>query len=296
MPNKDASMNEAKENPGEAIAALFQAAHIIGPYSPLEKLRSIMATFDQREQLADALVFDAAIKEATELYKPDLFYVDNELMPAVYYSGVPWVRSISIHPLFFYEGEEVLPPGGGGLGMDSDSSTWAEWTELRRNWHKSTTFNDPIEEAGYARYPNDSYPQNSILTVYACPEELNYGPFRALPWFNLEVFNPPKDEGLKPLTELGVPQSFLSDDIGGRFSGHLIYASLGSMGSVDLDLMERLISALSTSPHKYIISTGPRHEQLLGGKPLPANMWGGPFLPQTSIIPHVEIVITHGGK
>ena len=296
--SQEEKFNEAKLNPGEMIAHVFQEAKVIGPYSPLEKLKNMFTLFDSPQFHADMLTFDGAVKEAIALYKPDLFYVDGMPMPAVYYSGLPWVDSISPNPLFHYEGTD-LPPGGLGLSVeenDQDRSQWPALAEIRAAAFKSKSFNDMIESAGYARYPNDSVPKNSILTVYACPEELNYGPLRALPWFNLEVFNPPKGGEPKPLTELGVPLSFLSDDLGGRFSGHLIYASLGSMGSVDLNLMDRLISALSTSPHKYIVSTGPRHEQLLGGKPLPTNMWGGPFLPQTSIIPHVELVITHGGK
>ena len=41
-----------------------------------------------------------------------------------------------------------------------------------------------------------------------------------------------------------------------------------------------------------IVSKGPQHEEL----ELAANMVGEEFLPQTSILPQVDAVITHGGN
>src|SRR6202000_1968051 len=45
-------------------------------------------------------------------------------------------------------------------------------------------------------------------------------------------------------------------------------------------------------PHRYIVSRGPRHDEY----ELAANMIGAEFLPQTSVLPHVDAVITHGGN
>src|SRR5581483_2197162 len=56
--------------------------------------------------------------------------------------------------------------------------------------------------------------------------------------------------------------------------------------------MRRVIDALSRTPHRYIVSKGPLHAEI----ELPANMWGAEFLPQTKIIPLVDLVITHGGN
>ncbi len=64
------------------------------------------------------------------------------------------------------------------------------------------------------------------------------------------------------------------------------------MGSIDVQLMKRIVSVLAKTPHKYIVSKGP-----LGSEyELPANCWGENFLPQTKILPLVDLVITHGGK
>src|SRR5207248_11592155 len=68
--------------------------------------------------------------------------------------------------------------------------------------------------------------------------------------------------------------------------------SLGSLGSADVGLMRRLVEVLSRTPHRFIVSKGPQHEAYGLG----ANMSGEEFLPQTSILPHVDLVITHGGN
>jgi MGT family glycosyltransferase len=74
--------------------------------------------------------------------------------------------------------------------------------------------------------------------------------------------------------------------------GALVYLSLGSLGSADVDLMRRLVSVLAETPHRYIVSKGPRADEL----DLPDNMWGEARVPQTSIVPLVDLVITHGGN
>jgi UDP:flavonoid glycosyltransferase YjiC (YdhE family) len=56
--------------------------------------------------------------------------------------------------------------------------------------------------------------------------------------------------------------------------------------------MERLVDVLSRTPHRYVVSKGPQHEMF----ELADNMTGGEFLPQTSILPHADLVITHGGN
>jgi MGT family glycosyltransferase len=74
--------------------------------------------------------------------------------------------------------------------------------------------------------------------------------------------------------------------------GSLVYLSLGSLGSADVDLMRRLVAVLAETPHRYIVSKGPRADEF----DLPDNMWGEARLPQTSIIGSVDVVITHGGN
>jgi UDP:flavonoid glycosyltransferase YjiC (YdhE family) len=74
--------------------------------------------------------------------------------------------------------------------------------------------------------------------------------------------------------------------------GPLVYLSLGSLGSADVGLMQGLIDALGSSPYRVIVSMGPRSDELK----LASNMVGEEFLPQTQVLPLVDVVITHGGN
>jgi MGT family glycosyltransferase len=56
--------------------------------------------------------------------------------------------------------------------------------------------------------------------------------------------------------------------------------------------MQRLVDMLAATPHRVIVSKGPQHELLQ----LADNMAGEEFLPQTTVLPQVELVLTHGGN
>ncbi len=74
--------------------------------------------------------------------------------------------------------------------------------------------------------------------------------------------------------------------------GALIYLSLGSLGSADVELMQRLVDILGASEHRVIVSKGPLAEQIR----LHDNMAGEGYLPQPAVLPLVDLVITHGGN
>jgi MGT family glycosyltransferase len=121
------------------------------------------------------------------------------------------------------------------------------------------------------------------------------------PWLNLYVYPGEADyERSRPLSSTWHRlDSSVRDEGRGGFGlparpdgGVLVYLSLGSLGSGDVVLMQRLIDVLADSPHGVIVSMGPQHERLT----LPDNMVGAEFLPQPAILPRVEVVITHAGN
>src|SRR5262249_25934506 len=89
----------------------------------------------------------------------------------------------------------------------------------------------------------------------------------------------------RPASAFEVPASLGTE-------GALVYFSLGSLGSADVGLMDRLIGILAETPHRYVVSKGPQAEQIS----LADNMWGEEFLPQPAILPQADLVITHGGN
>ena len=84
----------------------------------------------------------------------------------------------------------------------------------------------------------------------------------------------------------GLPEGFGAGD------ARLVYLSLGSLGSADVELMRRLVAELAESPHRFVVSKGPQHAEY----GLADNMWGAEFLPQPAILPLVDAVVTHGGN
>lgn len=64
------------------------------------------------------------------------------------------------------------------------------------------------------------------------------------------------------------------------------------MGSIDVALMKRVTAILAQTPYSIIVSKGPLAEEY----ELPENCWGEETLPQTQILPLVDLVISHGGN
>jgi MGT family glycosyltransferase len=120
------------------------------------------------------------------------------------------------------------------------------------------------------------------LNLYLYPSEVDYPRERALGerWHNLETSVRDTDESWQP------PLGFEDGD------GKLLYLSLGSLGSADVELMQGLIDTLAQTDYRVIVSLGPQHDELR----LADNMVGEEFLPQTRILPLVDLVITHGGN
>ena len=56
--------------------------------------------------------------------------------------------------------------------------------------------------------------------------------------------------------------------------------------------MKRLVALLAQTPHFYIVSRGLLADQYQ----LADNMWGDVYVPQTQVLPLVDLVITHGGN
>ena len=56
--------------------------------------------------------------------------------------------------------------------------------------------------------------------------------------------------------------------------------------------MRRLVAVLGQTRHRFIVSKGPLADEY----ELPSNMWGAAQVPQTNVLPHVDLVITHGGN
>jgi MGT family glycosyltransferase len=201
--------------------------------------------------------------------------------PALLTHGAPWVRIMSCNPLEMKD--PALPPTFSGYPTDDRSDWEAFETEVERT-HRDTweRYNAFVVDSGAPPLPDLEFIHESEhlnLSVY--PEAADYARSRPLAptWHRLASSVRQTEEPWE------VPETLRGD-------GALVYLSLGSLGSGDVELMRRLVSVLADTKHRYVVSKGPRADEF----DLPDNMWGASRLPQTSIIPACDLVITHGGN
>ncbi|QFY06887.1 glycosyl transferase [Nonomuraea phyllanthi] len=232
------------------------------------------------ELIDGAKYCEPQLKAIIERVNPDVIVEDNVLtFPALLTAGKKFVRIVSCNPLEV-RGENVAPVFSGLPA--ADRSAWdgfrAEYDRTHREvW---SAFNEWCVEQGTAPLPDLDFIHEGDLNLYVYPEPLDYVADRPLgeSWHRLDSSVRETDE------EFTLPFE--------RNNGSLVYFSLGSLGSADVELMQRVIDVLATTPHQYIVSKGALHEEIK----LADNMWGAEFLPQTKIIPQCDLVITHGGN
>jgi MGT family glycosyltransferase len=215
--------------------------------------------------------------------QPDVIVEDNvNAFPALLTHGAPWVRIMSCNPLEMKDPD--LPPTFSGYPAD-DKSAWSAFREEYERTHRATweRYGAFMTDNGAPPLPDLEFIHESEhLNLFVYPEAADYPRSRPLSptWHRLD----------SSVRETEEPWE-VPEELGSR-PGALVYLSLGSLGSADVDLMKRLVSVLAETPHRYVVSKGPRAAEF----DLPDNMWGDARLPQTSIIPSCDLVITHGGN
>ncbi|MEU7001443.1 glycosyltransferase [Nonomuraea sp. NPDC046570] len=233
------------------------------------------------DSLIDGVKYcEPQLKAIIERVNPDVIVEDNVItFPALLTAGKKFVRIVSCNPLEA-RGDGVAPVFS---GLPADDGT--EWDGFRAEYDRThreiwTAFNEWCVEQGTAPLPDLDFIHTGDLNLYVYPEILDYVDARPLDesWQRLDSSVRETDE------------EFTLPAIPGE--GSLVYFSLGSLGSSDVELMQRVIDVLATTPHRFIVSKGPLHEEIT----LADNMYGAEFLPQTKIIPLCDLVITHGGN
>ncbi|MBB2910036.1 MGT family glycosyltransferase [Streptosporangium becharense] len=249
--------------------------------STLEQLETV--TKPIWESLIDGVKYcEPQLRSIIERVRPDVIVEDNVItFPALLTAGKPFVRIVSCNPLEV-RGEGVAPVFS-GLPADDRS----EWEAFRAEYDRThremwTAFNEWVVAQGAPALPELDFIHQGDLNLYVYPEILDYVDARPLDgtWHRLDSSVRETDDAFE------LPASLAEQD------GPLVYFSLGSLGSADVDLMQRVIDVLATTPYRFIVSKGPLHEEIK----LAHNMWGAEFVPQTKIIPMVDLVITHGGN
>ncbi|MGH3402226.1 MAG: glycosyltransferase, partial [Streptosporangiaceae bacterium] len=228
---------------------------------------------------------------------PDVIVEDNVVaFPALMTAGVPFVRIVSCQPLEIKD--PGLPPAFSGYPA-ADQAGWAEFRAEYDRVHRPlwAEFDAWVTGQGAPPLPDLEFIHEGAANLYVYPELADYRRSRPLGpgWLRLDSSVRETDAAFTLPAELAATELAGGKPAGGEGAsgrGALIYFSLGSLGSADVDLMRRIIRGLADTPHRYIVSKGPLHAEI----DLAPNMWGAEFVPQTSVLPLADLVITHGGN
>lgn len=228
-------------------------------------------------------VAESQLREVLDRVQPDVIVQDNFVMfPALTTNNAEFVRIVSCNPAEL-PGDRI-PPAFSGLPTDAPES-WTRYrgryTEVNREiWEE---FNTWVHEQGAAPLPELEFLNSGDkLNLYVYPEELDYTALRPLDssWHRIDSSVRETEAAIE------LPAMFTRGDL------PLIYFSLGSLGSADVPLMNRILSVLGKLDVLVIVSMGPLHDEI----DLADNMFGMEFLPQTKLLPLADLVITHGGN
>jgi len=273
---------EHAEEPGQFWKDFIRDTSPVFRKPTIDQLAEFIApTF---EALCDgARYVDERLAEIFDEVQPDIIVEDNVVsFPAIMASGRPWARIVSCNPL------EVKDSGIAPVFSGYAAGDRSGWDAFRAEYLRATaelhgSFAAFCEERGAPRLPaGDFVHESGLLNLYLYPAEVDYARTQPLSptWHRI-------DTCVRDVTEPFVIPDEIANGAGG-----LVYLSLGSLGSADVELMRRLVDVLGRSPHRFIVSKGPQHTEF----ELADNMWGAEYLPQPAILPHVDLVVTHAGN
>jgi len=222
------------------------------------------------------------LTEIVARVRPDVIVEDNVVgFPALQTAGVPFVRIVSCNPLEVKD--PAIPPAFSGY----PAAGQARWPEFRAEYDRVhrplwEEFSGWFREQGAPPLPDLEFIGEGAANLYVYPEVADYRRSRPLgpTWHRVESAVRQTD------ARFTLPPDLAAGD------GPLVYFSLGSLGSADTGLMRRIIACLAGTPYRYVVSKGPLHSEI----ELAPNMWGAEFVPQVSVLPLADLVITHGGN
>jgi MGT family glycosyltransferase len=274
---------EHEEVPGQFWKDYIRDTAPVFRRPTIEQLDAFIApTF--RALIDGARSVDERLREIIQEIDADVIVEDNVVgFPALAASDRPWVRIVSCNPAELKD--ELVPPTFSGYPTGgSRSAADGYWLEYRRALGPLHAEHSAFFTArGAPPLPDgELIGVSPWLNFYLYPRDLDYRRAVAPPgrWLALESC---VRGGEAPWERPGEPTD----------ARPLVYLSLGSLGSADVELMQRLIDTLAGHDAiELVVSLGPQHALL----EVPAHVHGSEFLPQTSILPVADAVLTHGGN
>ena len=240
-----------------------------------------------------APVWDAIVDTAVDLedgltrvltqIAPDLIVLDNVIMfPAIARHGCPWVRIVSCAETEVRDPN--VPPYLSGLDPAETSQIAdfkAEYLDAVDAPHKR--YNRFRTNAGLAALPSGEFLENSAdLNLLLAPTIVR---------FDRQV---PLEDPVFALLEGCVREERPYEvPVFPANSGPLVYLSFGSLGSTDVQFLQRIIDAVAIIPARFLVNVGALIESYSN---VPDNVHLQDWFPQPSVIEQCDLFIHHGGN
>ncbi|WP_027053150.1 nucleotide disphospho-sugar-binding domain-containing protein [Mesorhizobium erdmanii] len=249
--------------------------------SPIDQLETYVAPTWQA--IVDTAVnAEAPLRQLLARLKPDAVVLDNVIMfPAISAAGCPWVRVVSCAETELPDAR--VPPYLSGLGADDPQRAAFEARYLSASAPAHDRFNRFRADCGLAPLPKgvflESSPDLNLLLTPAIVRRERAKPLDPERFVYLEGCV--RSEG--PFEVPVFPRNV----------GPLVYVSFGSLGAMDVGLIERMLAVFDRLPARFIVNVGGLRDAY---RAVPDNVYLDAWFPQPSVVAKSDLFIHHGGN
>lgn len=251
--------------------------------SPLDQIDAyVVPTWEAIVQ--SAIDIEEPLRHLLARLKPDAIVVDNTIaFPAVLNAGVPWVRVVSCAETELPDPQ--VPPFLSGC----DSKDRPGWERFRSRYLPAIApvherFSAFLQSCGIAPYePGEFLAPSPWLNLLLSPAAVRYRRRHAL--------KPPQfiylDGCVRDEASWRLPHFAAHED------GALVCVSFGSLGAMDVPLLQRMIDVCAQLPYRFIVNVGTWRASY---EATPDNVFLASWLPQPSVVRRSQLFIHHGGN
>ncbi|WP_428832819.1 nucleotide disphospho-sugar-binding domain-containing protein [Pseudaminobacter soli (ex Li et al. 2025)] len=249
--------------------------------SPADQLETYVAP--TWEAIVDTAVSaEAPLRQLLAQLKPDAVVLDNVIMfPAIAASGYPWVRVVSCAETELPDAR--VPPYLSGLAADDAGRAAFEAHYLAAVAPAHERFNRLRADAGLPPLPKGSFlevsPDLNLLLTPSIVRRERAAPLDPARFIYLEGCV--RSEG--PFEVPVFP----------RNGGPLVYLSFGSLGAMDVGLIERMLTVFDRLPARFLVNVGGLRDAY---RAVPDNVHLDAWFPQPSVVGKSDLFIHHGGN
>lgn len=249
--------------------------------SPIDQLETYVAPTWQA--IVDTAVnAEAPLRQLLARLKPDVVVLDNVIMfPAIAAAGCPWVRVVSCAETELPDAE--VPPYLSGMGRDDPRRAAFEARYLTASTPAHDRFNRFRVDCGLATLPKglflEASPDLNLLLTPTIVRRQRTEPLDPARFVYLEGCV--RSEG--PFEVPVFP----------RNGGPLAYVSFGSLGAMDVGLIERMLAVFDRLPARFIVNVGGLRDAY---RAVPDNVYLDAWFPQPSVVAKSDLFIHHGGN